>query len=910
MKKNSKHSIGFIYLTSGFAALVYEVIWLRLFGLKFGISSLAVGTVLAAFMLGLAWGANFWGRYVAKKPTSNPLMLYAFLELGVGLYGLLLPYLLEFADNQFLQIIKSSQPGFATLSLGRFFLAMLLLFPPTALMGGTLPVLSRLVKIEDEIGYLYGVNILGAVLGCLVSGFFLIGNWGVQNTNFLAAGINIFIALLVLLGRTTLLPEHCPHPDHPPSRGREEVPILSPTWRFLLLLTTVCAGFTSLSYEVLWNRILALMLRNTVYAFCTMLATFLTGLFIGSAISRRLIKNKSPQQVLGLLQLGIGLYALAIIPVFGKLNEIFCLWEIERGIFGHSWALFSLGQFALCAIVLLLPTVLMGAVFPLLCKLYLSGTDELNAAAEIGRVYALNTLGAVLGSLSAGFFLVPRLGSQGSIILTAGINIALGILIIALIWRHFPPSSEWIAIMSVLMIFAAWGISRDMTFRQAIEDAGEEILYRREDSGSLIEVTRHKQTGTRMLVTNRQQQEGDSSWPSVYNQREQVYLPLLLHPQPKKVLGIGLGTGISIAALTHYPLELAECVELSPGVIFANRFFAPENDRLLQNPRLKIIQADGRNYLRLTPYKYDLIIADLFTSYQAGVGNLYSREHYLQCRERLAPGGIMCQWLPPHQLPGSSLKIIARTFQSVFPHTSVWLTRQAIALIATDEPLKIDYQRFKSQFNLKDLHAVGLGEPLTFLNNFIMGEQRLAGFTAGQPINTDDYPLIEFETPKEFYRLIDTSLYDQHVAEISQYQESIITYVVNWGDKDLPRALERNWQAQIHARRGEELMSQEDYPAALKEFRQALDLDRNQIGARKSLEKYYLFQGQELSKSGLWREALAEYQKAAQIAPRSAQAHLGLGQIYQQLQDVEKAKREFSLVLQLDPYHPQPGQVY
>lgn len=914
--KNLHHIFWLLYLVSGFSGLVYEVVWVRLFGFKFGVSSLAVGSVLAAFMLGLALGSYFWGRVADNY--SSPLKLYAVLELGIGLYALGFPFLLNIADKLYLSFFMGFQGDFSLIALGRFVLALILIFIPTALMGGTLPVLARFFArrpevMGREIGYLYGINIMGAVLGCFSAGFILIGHLGVSQTNYLAVVLNVVIAVIAFSTghKFTLDEEKVREQRSVPEIQNQYLAGNTHTWLYLISLVALGAGFTSLSYEILWHRILALMLRNTVYAFSTMLTTFLVGLFLGSFLVGRFMdaRPRILPQILGLLELGIGLYALAVIPLFGKLNELFYVLEIEKGFFGQSWALFAGGQFLLCAAVMLLPSIMMGAIFPLICKLYFMLPDKATGQETgrgVGRVYAINTLGAVLGSFASSFLLIPLLGTKGCVILAAAINLGLGVWVLKSAPKEIKRKEVCVVGLLIFLVLAVWGVSRDITFRGMIKAAGEEILFKREDNSSLIEVTRNMDNGARMLISNRQQQEGDSSWLSVHNQRKQVYLPLFLHPNPRRVLGIGMGTGISWAALTNYPLELAKCVELSPGVMEAASFFATENNDITNNPNIKIIEADGRNYLRLTENKYDVIIADLFSSFRAGVGNLYSREHYLQCKEKLAPGGIICQWLPPHQLPGDSLKIIAKTFQDVFPHSSLWLTRQAMALIASDKPLKIDYQKFKAHFMYEkvsqDLKAFSLYNHLGFLNSFVMGEAKLYEFVKGMAVNTDDKPLIEFMTPKEFYRLTNRSLFDQHVSETMQYREPVYYYLKNIDESDLLDKLDLNYTARWHANKGEDLAEYGDYMSALEELRQALIIDNNQAGARQAMGKYYLSQGDELFKNGLLNEAARAYWKALEAVPLLALAHYGLAKVYYKQGAISAAQQELSQAMAIDPY--------
>ena len=771
-----KSIILFFYFLSGTAGLIYETIWIRQFSPIFGGTSYALGMVLSAFMLGLAGGSFILGK--TSSSWGPPLKIYGILELGIGIWGLVFPSLLYGLDSFLGWIATSFLPGSNFILLIKFLLSLLVLVIPCGLMGGTFPVLGRYVVNNKEtagssVGVFYGLNLLGALLGCSVAGFFLIEHLGLTYTNFIAVSINLMVGLITLvLWKKTK------------DESIQKIKERNITLTHWALAAVFLSGLFSLSLQVITHRVLFLILRNTTYASTLMLATTLSGLFAGNfLISRWADRIKNPWAVTVGALVTAALYTVASIPLYGWMDRAYYDFVVGREFFGGSWIPYILAQAGVCMAALFIPMLLLGAVFPLACRLSFSvqSTDTFDTAPYLGGLYATNTVGAILGSLGTSFIGIPLWGTRNTLLFAVGILILGGIFILNSVGN---PKTKTISIGSVLLIalLMTGAAGGDITFRETAVGEAEEVVFYREDKESLIEIYRSTQNGALKLVSNRQQQEGDSSLSSIYNLRQPYYLPLLLHPNPRQVLGIGLGTGISFAAVGSFDIQAAECIEISPAIIEAVSHFSRYNREIYRDPRVTIVQEDGRQYLKRSKKRYDVILADLFTPYRLGVGSLYTKEHYQTCREHLAPGGLICQLLPIHQLPPKSLKIILRTFQEVFPESSLWMTRWAFVVIGSPQPLKIDFQTIKRHFDQpqvrRDLETYLLDDPYDFLTLFVTGKEGLARYTAGYPLNTDDRPLVEFITPRSFHLLTDGPLYWTNLKYILDYRQSILSYMV------------------------------------------------------------------------------------------------------------------------------------
>jgi len=645
-----------IFLLSGFAGLAYELVWVRTLSLVFGVSSQAISTVLAAFMGGLALGSLIFGRRADR--SRSPLRLYAGLEVGIAVSALLLPYSFSMINRLYVSMAQTFPAHSWTFTTTRFLLCFAALLVPTTLMGGTLPAISRffvvrLDRVGRGTGLLYGVNTVGGVLGCLVASFLLLGLLGARGTTLVAAVVNLGVALAALriaaryaridavAGTPSAPPQQqdAASEPHPPRAGLAET---SRPWLGTFVLVAYgIAGGSALAYEVLWTRVLVYFVGMTVYSFAIILATFLAGLALGSFYFAPIAdRRKDLLSVFGLLELAIGLSAVGLLQTIGV---------VFSSTAGHLSVLGLLGRhFAQVSLLMLVPTFLMGAVFPVVTRLYTPQVRWLGGS--LGNLYAANTVGAVLGSLLAGFVLLPALGAQKSVVLVAAINALLGMVALVL-----SPSRtrmrQWalgLAIPSLLVAgFVSARIRPTVTYCPAFRhEALNTLLYYREGAEASLAVLGGP-LGNRGLNIN-----GETT---AYNNYFDItvhkmlgHVPMLLAKEPRSALIIGFGLGSTAASVACYPLERIDCVELVPEETETARYFLADNRDVLNDPRFHFIVGDGRNHLLTCRANYDAISMNaIHPSYSP---YLYTREFYELCRSRLGENGVMCAWLPTNSL--------------------------------------------------------------------------------------------------------------------------------------------------------------------------------------------------------------------------------------------------------------------
>jgi len=764
---------------SGAAGLVYEIVWTRMLGLLFGHTVFAITTVLVAFMAGLALGAALLGRLVDH--TGRPLLVYGLLEGGIGLYALAVPVLLAHAQSVYLSSYRALGLAFPALVAAQFVLTFLIVVVPTALMGGTLPVIAKFLvnRVETlgrKVADLYALNTFGAVLGAAGAGFVLLPAIGVRLTIVLAAAVNIAVGIWALTadgrarttGNAPMMPSVAPDPSvsYSTSVGPSS-PMLS-----LLLAGIAVSGAASMVYEITWTRALGLVIGSSIYAFSAMLTTFLVGLALGSFLFARIWGNRTVNAGLfGWLEIGVGFAALLLIPALERMPDL-ALTIIRR--LSPSARTALLTQFSLSFLAMIVPTTLLGATVP--CAIQLCASRLPRLGRDIGRVYSANTVGAIAGALLAGFGLIPWLGVQASMIVGTVVNVAVGGAILlasaggARAWRR--P-----AIVSFVIVFAAgvtllprWdrqvmtgGVSiyaqrfiHDVDpvrrFRQ--DAASRQLLFYREGTNSTVSVERTARTMS-LRVDGKVDASNGLDMPT---QLMLGHLPVLLHPRPERVLVIGLGSGVTVGAVAQHPtVREIDVVELERAVAEASRFFGEENRHVLQDPRVRLVIGDGRNFILATPKRYDAISAEPSNPWMAGVANLFSRDFYRLSRERLADGGIMVQWLHGYSLFPRELRMIVATFRGVFPHTTLWRTISGdYLLVGTPAPLVVDYTLLEQRMGgpgtvREDMTSLKLDSPVDLLTLFFVDEAGLARFAAGAPENTDDRPLLEFAAPLALY---------------------------------------------------------------------------------------------------------------------------------------------------------------
>lgn len=653
---------------SGAAALVYQVLWLRLLGLVFGATVIAASTVLASFMAGLALGSALGGRLA--EAARRPALAFAAAECVVAACALATPAALGLADSMALAL----QPlQGATATVLRFVASFLVLAVPTTAMGATFPLLTRSpLARASAVGALYAANTAGAVVGALGAGFVLIGTLGIEASFGVAAALNVGAALtaaaLSVFERRQVAPAA--------AEGGDPASAALPGVRRATLAVFALSGFTSLALEVAWFRLLVLFVPATAYAFTLMLATVLTGLAAGSGLASLLLRTPRDWRrwIVG-LQAALAFAVLASIALLSPLpRAVRLLGPIVAALRGEA----VLGPALLNepapvaaanALLSIFPaSLLMGAAFPLGLRLFAERGSGAIAARDVGSFYAANLCGGILGAATAGFVLVPGLGLRGSITLLGALTLAGAV---ALAFSGTGPTARaWTAAAAAGLAFAAAAARLPDPFEVVVARRypGDRLLWSEE--GTQATVTVHERPGVgRMMFLDGYPQAIDS--PAMVGvHRRLAELAADLHPAPRHILVIGLGGGATAGALAALPGSTVDVVELSETVVRAAPLFGHVNGEVLGRPNVRVTIGDGRHHLRTVHGRYDVVTADIVQPYLAGAGALYSVEYFRLVRRALAPGGIAVQWID-HQ--GSHrYRLIARTFLDAFPDASLW----------------------------------------------------------------------------------------------------------------------------------------------------------------------------------------------------------------------------------------------
>ena len=770
-----------LFFLSGVSGLLYEVAWTRMLHLLFGDTVLAVSTVLASFMAGLALGSFWIGRSIDRRPRV--LTLYAALEVGIALTAVLLPVALHALTPLYVWLHQHLHGAPWLFALVRFVLAFGLLCVPTSLMGATLPVLSRfMVRNQATLGFrvgtLYALNTGGAVIGCFAAGYVLLGQVGLARTIWIGAGLNLLIALAVWLGRHRMGEREAavagPMTGEPTRRTvlHDATTVRRVLWAFTL------SGCAALSYEVVWTRALTFFIGNSTYAFTAMLTTFLCGLALGSVLlARASDRIRNPVGVLGALQVGIGVYGVLTIAILGRVfYGLDAWWE---GFSNAYWGAPVWLTFLKTFVVILPPTLGMGAAFPLVARVVAQGPQVVGRG--IGTAYACNTLGAIAGSWLSGFVAIPLFGIRGTLVLTSLLSVAVGgVLLAASSVPRRRQSMAYAAVLAVLLVVAL--DTPRLRFADIAGEPEKQILHYEEDVTGVVKVATDVYD-RKLLSINGWSVAGTGTpnldialvndYPEV--QKMLAHLPVLLHPDPREALVIGFGAGGTVWSLSrHASLTRIDVVEFVPGVIRAAPYFPEVNHGVLADPRVRVTIDDGRNHLLVTPRTYDVVSVDTLDPKHAGNGNLYTREFYALSRRVLRPGGIFVQWLPYHQVDNESLKLIARTFQHVYPHATLWLNRFKgyALLVGTLEPLRIDVGRLEAQFRVpavqRDLAEVHVATAWQLLEGLTMRPETLRRYTAGSDrLNTYDHPYVEF------YGLAWHDPVDENLSELARFADDV-----------------------------------------------------------------------------------------------------------------------------------------
>ncbi len=781
-----------VYALSGAAALVYEVAWTRLLTLYLGHGVAAASTVLAAFMGGLAVGAGVAGPKSDHTSRRVAMRTYAVLEIAIAALALAMPFGLR-AIEPLLSGAYADGHGGAGFALLRLGTSVVFVALPAVAMGATFPLVARWyvpaasVATRDA-GALYAANTVGAALGALATGFLLLPTLGLRATTWVGVAINVVVAGAAwqLAGRSARVGASAgatlastfdatvsPTARTAPRTGKKTRAVVAAASTttapraprpVLAALALGVSGFLSLALQIVWSRLLAQILGPTTYAFSLVVAIFIAGLALGALIGRR-VAERVVQPAAGLaavLAAAVIAVSVAVWTVDGGLTSMTAAVTAPRATFESV-----LWRQVLLVTGWLLPLALaLGCAFPLAIKTG-TGRDE-SLGADLGLIYAVNTIGAIAGSLAAGFLLIPALGLHGSlralgigtvaaaVALTVGSGIRGGARawtlaacgIAAAATAALPPWNQ------ALLSSGAYKYASAMSAEGLqISLAAGRLLYYRE--GAVATVSVREAAGTTSLAIDGKVDASNAG--DMLTQRLLAHVPMLLHPAPRTAAILGLGSGVTLGAALRHPVERVDVLEISPEVVAASRFFEPENSAALRDPRTRLIVGDGRTHIMLGQASYDVIVSEPSNPWMAGIASLFTREFFQSARDRLAPGGVLCQWAHTYDISGDDLRSIVGTFASVFPEATLWLVGDGdLLLIGSNGPLAPQVAALPTRWAARpeataDLAGVGARDPFAILSLLVAEGPALTRFAGGAPLQTDDYAGVEFSGPRAIF---------------------------------------------------------------------------------------------------------------------------------------------------------------
>lgn len=742
--------------------MIYEISWSRQIGLLFGHTVHAASIVLASYFAGMAVGYWLGAKWSGRV---KPLIGYGVAELVVAVWALVVPALLGISESSTIAPWLSNSSLIWQMSVRAVF-SFLLLLPATIALGVTLPMMAEHFSRNDDgdvsdstvsaqISLAYALNTAGALVGVLLATFCLLVFVGVRNSSYLAAVLSVACATVAFFQSKAKRPKFTEDKQD----SSPQLATLNPG----LLALSALSGFGTLALQVLYTRMFSLVFHNSTYTFGIVVAVFLASLAIGAGLASQLQKRFKCQTLLGIATSLGAIATAASIIVF--------VWSTELKYFsyGETFASYMFGAIGVVTIVVAPGIMCLGMMLPLVWTI--ADSSE-NAGRKVGKLTAVNTLAAALGALIASFILLPVVGLWESIVLVAVLFFIAGG---CLLWienriKTMSVSAIVLGLVSVLAVSSPIESAFDRT------EYGERLIQRWNSPYGWIDVVQREETGAFKIRQNLHYRFGTTG----NNVREyrQARLPILLHENPTDVLFMGLGTGLTAGrAVPHQEVKSVVAVELIPEVVEAARVLAKHNYNVVDHPKVEIHIDDARHDLFAHDRKYDVIVSDLFVPWESETGYLYTVEHYQVAASRLNADGLFCQWLPLYQVGEREFELIANSFASVFPHSTIWWgqlesTSPVIALIGTNSPIKFDSNRIASRLD-------DLKRNVTTIDPTIATPEHIADLYIGdwqlQPpanLNTDEHPRVEFLTPisnrnRQMIRgKVFKSFYDNRLSEL------------------------------------------------------------------------------------------------------------------------------------------------
>ena len=800
MKRLTTLAVFALFLFSGACGLIYEVLWCKQLGLIFGNTVHSLSAVLTAFMGGLALGSFVAGRQTHRM--KRPLVIYGFLELTIGLYCALLPWV--FSDHgPVVGIYRMlySDSGSSALVAARFAISFFLLLIPTTFMGATLPVLSQFLVRSSKgmgrtVGALYAINSFGAVLGAAGTGFFLLPEIGKLNTNWVAVGLNVLLgAIAIFLGRrdenenpspeVALASEEAATTTTAAATAPVEQAAISPQGLKLAVLAFGITGFSAMAIQICWTRAISLATGSSTYAFSLIVSVFILGLSLGGFWGARSApRTRDPLALLGLVLLSIGFFCGAVTVLLGvsPIAFFFLLaWSSEK-----SWSVVLAAQTLGIGLLILIPTFLMGMTTPL--TMQVASRFKGGAGRIVGNVYAINTLGAIIGSFFGGLVLLPALQIQSTLELMTLLYAVPGLVLfyVSDSRRRALPIAGTLALALPLVLIMGFAprwdprimnggdyllrskkrveAARELRLRDALptESLGKWV-YHKEGASATVSVIEYPK-GISLVVGGK---PDASTYGDLTTQYHSMMIPALLHEKdPEDILVIGLGSGMTAGAgLALDSLKSMDIVEMIPEVVEGSYFFREHNGLTyveqprfwIETPKVRVLINDGRNHLLLTQKTYDIITSEPSNPWIAGLGSLFTREAFELSHARLKPGGIMCQWIQAYSLEANDFLSVVHTFGDVYKYIEVcWSGPGDFLLIGSDSPIHIPITKLREKLARPAIHKLMTQIQHDNVEEFMAcfpGDNLAARELSSRArLHTDDNMLLEYSAPKALYK--------------------------------------------------------------------------------------------------------------------------------------------------------------
>jgi spermidine synthase len=798
-----------LFAGSGCSALIYEIVWYQLLQLAIGSTAVSLGFLLATFMGGLCIGSIWLPRW--KPGQQHPARMFAMLELGIAILAILVRFGIPLIDSVYFVGVEHGMPNM----LLRAFISAICLLPPTILMGASLPAMVRWIEVrsteelsngnlgESAWATLYGANTAGAVFGCLFAGFYLLRNFDTTVATLAAAAVNLAVAGIsfLLARRVESAPgalaqepadERASSPGDVPqaavshATAVSQMEVMRQEGNLPIYIAVALSGACALGGEVVWTRLMGMLLGNTVYVFSIILAVFLIGLATGSIGASWILRSRPgvmhARAALGWSQV---LLTIAIAWTAFMIADSLPYLPVNPFLSTNPWFTFQF-DLARCIWAVLPPAILWGASFPLGCAavVWPGKNSSEDPGALVGGVYAANTLGAIIGALGVSLALVPWIGTRDSQRVLLAVSAVGGLIVlIPYLRRHWSmQAAAWltasmgVAVFLMVNVDAVPGELIAYGRQMSINQNKSTILYTAEGRNSSVAISKWQNGAIYVNVNGHV--EATTELYDMKLQRMVGHLPGLIHPNPKSVLGIGFGAGVSAGTFTRYPgIEHITICEIEPVIPpTSTRFFGVQDYEVMNNPRTHIIYDDARHYLLTTLDKFDIIASDPLDVFVKGTAGLYSKEYFERVKTRLNPGGMFTLYVPLYESDVRTVKSELATFFDVFPNGTVWANTidgqgYDMVFMGQVEPLRINLDELNQRIHRADyapvaqsLHDIDVGSLEALFSTYAGNKSDLEPWLRGADINRDGDLRLQYIAGWSINSRLENVIYRQMIA--------------------------------------------------------------------------------------------------------------------------------------------------